>query len=81
MNISKSTLARTIILALALLNQCLSISGHSIIPIADEDIEQFVSLAFTIVSALIAWWKNNSFTQNAIKADEMLKELKENSNE
>ena len=30
----------------------------------------------TIITALWAWWRNNSFTQNAIKADGYLKQLK-----
>jgi len=69
MKISAGTVARTIILALALTNQALIITGHSVIPVENEDITEFVSLAFTIAASLAAWWKNNSFTQNAIKAD------------
>ncbi len=69
MKISAGTAARTIILALALTNQALTITGHSVIPVENEDITEFVSLTFTIAASLAAWWKNNSFTQNAIKAD------------
>ena len=77
MKASKATIARTIILVLALVNQCLSISGHSVIPIENEDIEQLVSVIFTLVTSLVTWWKNNSFTTEAIMADEYKKELKE----
>ena len=70
--ISAGTIARTIILGLALTNQVLSATGNSIIPIEDEVIETFVTLGFTIVSSIAAWWKNNSFTQKAIAADEIL---------
>lgn len=77
MKASKQTIARTIILALALINQILSSTGHSVIPIADDDIEQLVSLVFTVVTAIVAWWKNNSFTIEAVMADEYKKELKE----
>ena len=80
MQVSSGTIARTIIMIIALVNQCLSISGHSIIPIDDEDIEQVISLIFTIASTLVAWWKNNSFTHNAISADKLLKQLKEEAN-
>ena len=73
---SGGTIARTICLALALVNQLLVISGHSIIPIADDQIELLVSTLATIITAVIAWWKNNSFTQEAIEADEYLKGLK-----
>ena len=37
-----------------------------------------VSTGFTVISAAIAWWKNNSFTQSALKADEVMKEEKAN---
>lgn len=76
MNISVGTLARTIILVLALINQILVISGHSVLPIQDEQIELLVSTAWTVVASLISWWKNNSFTTPAIKADEVLKQEK-----
>lgn len=72
------TVARTIVLALALLNQVLAICGKGQIQIAENDIYQIVSLTFTAVAAVWSWWKNNSFTQNAIKADEYLNELKNN---
>lgn len=72
------TIARTIVLALALLNQVLAICGKGQIEIAENDIYQIVSLTFTAVAAVWSWWKNNSFTQSAIKADEYLNELKNN---
>lgn len=76
MNISAGTLARTIILVLALINQVLVITGHSVLPIQDEQVELLVSTAWTVVASLISWWKNNSFTEPAIKADEVLKQEK-----
>ncbi len=74
--IAPDTIARTIVLALALLNQCLAIAGKGTIQIAENDVYQIVSLAWTIVSAIIAWWYNNSFTQKAIRADNYLDALK-----
>lgn len=76
MNISAGTLARTIILVLALINQVLVITGNSVLPIQDEQVELLVSTAWTVVASLISWWKNNSFTTPAIKADEVLKQEK-----
>lgn len=75
--ISTGTIIRTVVLALALLNQILTSTGHSPIPIDDDTVTEFLSLSITVVSAIIAWWKNNSFTQNAILADEVLEELRE----
>ena len=78
LNITSGTIARTIILVLALLNQILTATGHSVINISDESINTLISTGFTIVTAIVAWWKNNSFTQSALKADEVMRELKSN---
>ena len=78
LNITSGTIARTIILVLALLNQILTATGHSVINISDESVNTLISTGFTIVTAVIAWWKNNSFTQSALKADEVMRELKSN---
>lgn len=76
MKIEIDTIARTIVLALALLNQILAVMGRGTIDIAESDIYQIASLVATIVSALWAWWKNNSFTRHAILADEYLDKLR-----
>ena len=70
------TIIRTIVLALALINQILTSTGHSVIPITDGQVTELVTLLFTIGASLWAWWKNNSFTRDAQKADEYLKTLK-----
>lgn len=74
--IAPDTIARTIVLALALINQCLAIMGKGTIQIAENDVYQLVSLAWTIISAIVAWWYNNSFTKHARRADELLEALK-----
>lgn len=76
MNITAGTIARTIILALALINQVLSVNGHPVLPIDDAQIETLVTTGWTVVAALIAWWKNNSFTAAAKAGDEVMKQVK-----
>ena len=76
-NVKSDTLARTIILILALINQVLALAGKDKIPVVENDIYQICSLAVTIVTSVWNWWKNNSFTKNAIAADEYKKQLKE----
>jgi len=78
MKVTKGTIARTIILALALINQVLTATGKNVINIADEDINTLISTGFTIVTAIAAWWKNNSFTKAALEADEIMREGKAN---
>ncbi|MDR0964708.1 MAG: phage holin [Clostridium sp.] len=63
------TYVRTFLLFLAFLNQGLTMAGKSPLPINDEEVEEAVSLGFTISTSIWAWWKNNSFTQAAKKAD------------
>ena len=75
--ITPGTIARTIVLFLALLNQILAMCGVQTIPIGEEDINTLIATGFTIVTALLAWWKNNSFTQAAIRGDEVKDALKE----
>lgn len=70
--ITAGTVARTIVLLLALANQVLTMCGIPVLPIADETVNTAVSTVWTIVAAVVAWWKNNSFTQAAIEADEVL---------
>ena len=77
MKVSTGTITRSIILALALINQILTVSGHSPIPIEDEAVTELIATTATIAAALVAWWKNNSFTSAAIQADEVMKDMKE----
>lgn len=79
--IQPDTIARTIVLALALVNQLLAVLGKGTIDIAENDIYQVVSLVWTIISAIVAWWWNNSFTKHAIRADYYLDSLRNGSQE
>ena len=67
--ISAGTIARTACLLLALTNQLLSAFGKPVLPIESATVEQLVTAGITTVTALIAWWKNNSFTRAALEAD------------
>jgi len=70
---SLGTITRTILLVVAIINNALAIAGKSPLPISNEEITEVVSFGFTTATALVAWWKNNSFTQKAIAADETFK--------
>lgn len=74
--IKAGTIIRITCLLLALVNQVLQASGNSIIPISDEQVSELITLLFTICTALWACWKNNSITQEALKADEMLESMR-----
>lgn len=74
--ISTATIVRTICLLVALSNQLLSAFGKSPLPIDNVQLEQLVTSLITIVVALINWWQNNSFTQEAIAADQLYDTLR-----
>lgn len=75
--ISPATIARTATLILALTNQVLSAAGKPVLPIESENLEQLVTAGITIGASLWAWWKNNSFTSEAIRADEYMQNLRD----
>lgn len=74
--ISAGTIARTTCLLLALTNQVLSALGKPVLPIESATVEQLVTAGITTITALIAWWKNNSFTTTALEADKTFDRLK-----
>lgn len=67
--IDKGTVLRTVLLFVALINQTLIMIGHPILPIDEGQITNLVdgvyivgSLLLTIVTSLVAWFKNNYVT-------------------
>ena len=74
--VTAGTIARTACLLLALANQVLSALGKPVLPIESATVEQLVTAGITTVTALVAWWKNNSFTPAALEADKTFDRLK-----
>lgn len=77
MKITKSTIVRTILVALVIINFILEKCGVDVIPTDEHIILMFVETAIEIAVLVVGFWKNNSYTEKAIKADEFLKELRE----
>ena len=71
--VSVQTWARTAVLLLALISQLCVILGKRSEAIDVEQWQEYVTYAFTVGASIVAWWKNNSFTGNAQKADKMLR--------
>lgn len=74
--VNPKTIARTIVLFIALANQMLAIAGKEVFPVTEDQVYQIVSLIATVGASVWAWWKNNSFTKAAIEADKVLDQLK-----
>ena len=71
-NVSKETWIRTILLVLAIVNKILAWKGYSPIPIDDDMVVSIVSDLALIITALIAWWKDNAFTVIAQRYNEQM---------
>ena len=76
-NVTKDTWARTIFLFLSLSNQFLAVFGKDTLDFTEDEIYQAVSILATVISTIMAWWKNNSFSETAQAADVVLKNLNE----
>lgn len=76
MTIKKDVILRTIALIIVIANQTLVILDAGIVP-ADSQAYKIISLIATGIISLWNWWKNNSFTSEAIQADAVLNSLKE----
>ena len=76
MKISKSTISRTILVAIVIINFILERLGVDLIPADESMITMFVETFIEIAVVAVGFWKNNSFSEAAIRADEFLKELR-----
>lgn len=80
-NFDKGTVIRLVLLLFALINQTLIVLGLPVVPIEEGQITSLIdaiylvgSILFTIVTALIAWFKNNYVTKKGMKQKEVLQE-------
>ena len=80
-NFDKGTVIRTVLLFIALINQTLILFGKPILPISEDQVTSLAetlylafSMIFTIVTTLVAWFKNNYVTDKGKQQKEILKE-------
>lgn len=76
MKISKSTIIRTILIAIVIINFILEKFGIDIIKADESVITMLVEALIEIAVIVVGFWKNNSFSEAAKRADEFLKELR-----
>ncbi|KRE19340.1 hypothetical protein ASE42_05300 [Bacillus sp. Root920] len=77
----KGTVIRTVLLFIALINQTLVMFGQTVLPISEEQVQTagetlYVagSTIFTMVTAVIAWFKNNYVTYKGQLQKDALKQ-------
>lgn len=80
-NIPVNTLIRTIITFLTMINMILTMAGINPIPFAEEELYNTLSALAAGITTIWSWWKNNSITPEAMKADEYMEVLKNNKKE
>jgi SPP1 family holin len=72
--VSKDTWVRIIVLVLILVNQVsVTVFGNQLLPFSDEQLYEGISTGLTIAVAIWTTWKNNSFTTEAQRADQLIK--------
>ena len=76
MKISKGTIIRTIALTVVLLNLLLKALGKPLIDFDEGSALIWLEYIIEVAVIVVTFWKNNSFSPAAIKADEILKQLK-----
>ena len=80
-NVSKETIIRTIALVLSIVNYILTSKGMNPLPFGETEAYEFISMIAMGAASIWAWWKNNSFTKEAIAADKILDDLKKENKE
>lgn len=76
MKVTKETIIRTAITFIALINSVLTVMGKNPLPWSETEMFEGLSALLTVITTAWSWWKNNSFTQNALLADSYMKKLK-----
>ncbi|WP_146938916.1 phage holin, partial [Bacillus licheniformis] len=78
-NFDKGTVVRTVLLFIALVNQTLIMFGKAALPISEDQVNTLAdalyltgSTIFTIVTTLVAWYKNNYVTGKGKQQKEVL---------
>lgn len=75
-NISKGTIVRTIMLLIVIVNLILKACGKPLIDIEEHTLFYWLEVVLEIGVIITTFWKNNSFSKAAIKADNFMRKLK-----
>lgn len=77
MKITKSTIIRTVLVAIVLVNFVLEKCGVDVIKTDESTVSMWLEFVIEMAVIVVGFWKNNSFSENAIKADRFLAQLRE----
>lgn len=74
--ITKGTIIRTILTVIVLINLVLKAFGKSAITVDDGVVANVVETVIEITAIAVGFWKNNSYSEKALKADKFLQDLR-----
>ena len=80
-NVKIGTIVRLIVMILSRVNMLLTVNGKNPLPWSEDEMYIGLSQVAAILTTVWTWWKNNSFTKEAIKADEYLEDLRNDNNQ
>ncbi|MBS7390206.1 MAG: phage holin [Oscillospiraceae bacterium] len=80
-NVKIGTIVRLIVMILSMVNMLLTVNGKNPLPWSEDEMYMGLSQVAAILTTVWTWWKNNSFTKEAIKADEYLEDLRNGNNQ
>ncbi len=81
MKISKWTIVRTVMTVIVVLNLILKAVGVNVINVGESTVLALIEALIEVGCIISAWWYNNSFSEEAKRADAFFKSLKgENKN-
>jgi len=75
--VDKATWIKLSLMGVAFINQGLSVIGKSPLPISNEEVQEFVSLAFTIGVGIYGFFSNNAVTKKDRVAQHIATGLKD----
>lgn len=70
--VSVGTWVRLVLMIVSLVNCALGAFGVTPITFEENELYAVISVVFAVVTGLVSFWKNNSFTKAAQAADEYL---------
>ena len=76
-NVKSVTIIRLIVMVVSMVNILLTVNGKNPLPWSEDEMYVGLSQVAAILATIWTWWKNNSFTEEAIEADRYMEELRE----
>lgn len=75
-NEKTKAIIRLIVMVVLMVNMGLTVAGKNPIPLDENALTEWLTVAAAGISAVYSWWKNNNVTKQAQQAQEVLNELK-----